>query len=107
MRSHEETQPDVVFRGHQIWKKGSGLETCLLAIQYAKSLGTQCIIDPFCGKGSVLAVANYLGLNSFGVEIKANLANDAMALVVKNESEALKKMKHKFGWKKEKDNEET
>jgi tRNA G10 N-methylase Trm11 len=25
-----------------------------------------CIVDPFCGKGSVLAVANYVGMDAIG-----------------------------------------
>jgi hypothetical protein len=44
-------------------------------------------------------------VNSFGVEIKPNLANDAMILVVKDESEALKKLKYRFGWEQKVGNE--
>lgn len=97
---HTETLPDVIFRGDQIWEKGSGLNACLMAVKYAKNLGTKCVIDPFCGKGSVLAVANWLGLDAVGVEIKASLARNAKSLVVKEEQNGSEK-KRTFGWKKE------
>lgn len=56
--------------------------------------------DPFCGKGSVLAVANYLGLDSVGVEIKANIAANAKTPAVKIEDDVLKKVQKKIGWEK-------
>eukprot|EP00026_Physarum_polycephalum_P011539 Phypoly_transcript_11773.p1 GENE.Phypoly_transcript_11773~~Phypoly_transcript_11773.p1 ORF type:complete len:221 (+),score=35.05 Phypoly_transcript_11773:246-908(+) len=84
---HSEIIPDVIFRGDQVWEKGSGFNSTLNAVKYCKHLGSKCIIDPFCGKGSILAVANHLGLNAIGVEIKGNLSRQAMNLKVDETNE--------------------
>ena len=41
------------------------------------------IFDPFCGVGTVLAVANRLGLDAVGVEKNRKRAEDARALTVR------------------------
>jgi tRNA G10 N-methylase Trm11 len=38
------------------------------------------VVDPFCGLGSVLAVANSMGLDAIGVEIVAKRARRARGL---------------------------
>ncbi len=43
-----------------------GFDACVMAVKYAKKFGSTCIVDPFCGKGSVLAIANHFGMNSIG-----------------------------------------
>lgn len=98
---HFETLPDVSPRGRLIWPKGMGYDACFTAVKYAQKFGSTCIVDPFCGKGSVLAVANYLGMNSVGVELSAQRARNARNLLIDNES-------GKFIWneKGEKDEEE-
>ncbi len=40
-----------------------GFDACVMAVKYAKRFGATCVVDPFCGKGSVLAIANHFGLN--------------------------------------------
>jgi tRNA G10 N-methylase Trm11 len=37
-------------------------------VQFAIACGATTIVDPFCGMGSVLAVANAHGLAAIGVE---------------------------------------
>jgi len=98
IKHHTETFPDIIFRGDQIWEKGSGFNACMMVIQYVKHFNNccKCIIDPFCGKGSVLAVANFLGLDSFGIEIKPALSRKAMNLSVNAER---KSGKNNFVWK--------
>lgn len=63
---HDDAMPDVVPRGTMVWTKGMGFNACTMAVKYCKQIGSKCIVDPFCGKGSVLAVANYMGLDSIG-----------------------------------------
>jgi tRNA G10 N-methylase Trm11 len=40
------------------------------------------IVDPFCGRGTVLAVANALGLDAVGVELGGKRCRIARALVL-------------------------
>lgn len=43
-----------------------GFDACVMAVKYVQRYGGKCVVDPFCGKGSVLAVANHFGLDSVG-----------------------------------------
>lgn len=43
---------------------------------------TRTIVDPFCGFGTVLAVANALGLDSVGVDLSAKMCRKARTLVI-------------------------
>jgi tRNA G10 N-methylase Trm11 len=38
------------------------------------------VVDPFCGKGTVLAVANSLGLDALGVELSGKRCRAARKL---------------------------
>jgi len=64
------------------WPKAMGLKACVLAVRFIKRVVTGCtlVVDPFCGKGSVLAVANEFGLDSLGVEISTKRSKDALLL---------------------------
>jgi hypothetical protein len=54
----------------------------------APALGrTPVVVDPFCGVGTVLAVANAHGLDALGVEKHRKRAEQARALVVRPEPE--------------------
>ena len=46
-------------------------------------VGAKIIFDPFCGVGTVLAVANALGLDALGVEKARKRAEAARVLVVR------------------------
>jgi DNA modification methylase len=43
---------------------------------------TRTVVDPFCGHGSVLAVANALGLSAVGVELSPKRAKRARNLTI-------------------------
>ena len=49
--------------------------------QLTKERGT--IVDPFCGKGTVLAVANELELDAFGIDIDESMCAEARKFEVK------------------------
>jgi hypothetical protein len=61
--------PDVFPAGKMIYKNAMGLNACEYACRFIKNSGVNTIIDPFCGQGSVLAIANKLGLNAIGNDI--------------------------------------
>lgn len=62
--------PDVFDRGDMLWARGIGLDCALLGVTFLKSVGAaRRVVDPFCGVGTVLAMANTLGLDALGVEL--------------------------------------
>ena len=69
--------------GGTTWTRGMGLDACLFACRWiAEHSRTRTIVDPFCGHGTVLAVANALGLDAVGVERGGKRARRARALQV-------------------------
>jgi hypothetical protein len=67
--------------GSVTWTRGMGVEACRAACQYVlANTDTRTIVDPFCGHGTVLAVANELGLTAVGVELSAKRARTAQEL---------------------------
>lgn len=76
--------PDVLpAAGATTWTRGMGLEACAFACRWlAAHTRSRTILDPFCGHGTVLAVANALGLDAIGVELGKERARLARALRV-------------------------
>lgn len=76
--------PDVIADGGAAtWSRGMGLESCRVACAYVRdSTPTRTVVDPFCGEGMVLAVANALGLSAIGVELARKRAQKARNLAV-------------------------
>jgi hypothetical protein len=76
--------PDVIAdAGPQKWVRAMGVRAAAHAVRFAKEqVGARVIFDPFCGVGTVLAVANTLGLAAIGVEKARKRAEQARALVV-------------------------
>ncbi|CAE7307165.1 pks3, partial [Symbiodinium sp. CCMP2456] len=72
--------PDVIRKGLSTWTSGSGAHAVQLACSYLKAQGILTVVDPFCGEGSVLAIANALGLSSLGLEKSAKRARQAETL---------------------------
>ena len=72
--------PDVIDRGAMIWQKAIGLEACVLGIAFLMNVAkTSIVINPFCGHGTILAVANYFHVAALGVEILPSRAKQSRA----------------------------
>ncbi len=70
--------------GAMTWPRAMGLEAAHAAVLWLRDhAGARCIVDPFCGVGTVLAVANHHGLDAIGVEIAERRAEKARALVLR------------------------
>ena len=70
--------------GLMTWSKAMGVEACRLACRFVlDETRTRTVVDPFCGRGTVLAVANALGLDAVGVEIARKRAKQSRSLAVK------------------------
>jgi len=64
-----QSTPDVLpEQGAMTWSRAMGAAACEAAVRFAIACGATTIVDPFCGVGSVLAVANAHGLAAIGVE---------------------------------------
>ncbi|CAK9082248.1 unnamed protein product [Durusdinium trenchii] len=72
--------PDVIRKGLSTWTSGAGVNSVELACNYLKSCGCRIVVDPFCGEGAVLAVANALQLQALGVEHSQKRARQARCL---------------------------
>jgi hypothetical protein len=56
--------------GDMPWSRAMGTRACEAACRFLlDETAALRVVDPFCGKGTVLAVANALGLAALGVEI--------------------------------------
>jgi hypothetical protein len=69
--------------GEVTWTRGMGVQACLVACRFIlEHTATRTVVDPFCGHGTALAVANALGLDAVGVELSRKRAKKARALKV-------------------------
>jgi hypothetical protein len=74
--------PDVITAGEKTYTHAFGIEAVTLCVQYAKDQGIKTIVDPFCGSGTTLAVANQMGLDAIGVEIDKKYCEMSRKLVL-------------------------
>ncbi len=67
--------------GFQPGKKSMGVAACVAACRFVLAeTTTRTIVDPFCGYGTVLAVANALGLHAIGVDVSSRMCKKARTL---------------------------
>ncbi len=70
---------DVLPRlGDMPWARAMGVDACTAAARFlvAEQAATT-VVDPFCGHGTMLAVANQHGLDAIGVELSRKRAEKA------------------------------
>ena len=65
------------------WARAMGVEACAATCRFLQEeKGFRTVVDPFCGVGTMLAVANAFGFDSVGVELSAKRAAQARALAI-------------------------
>lgn len=76
--------PDVLPElGAMTWPRAIGLAAARFAVVWLRDhANARTIVDPFCGVGTTLAVANELGLDAIGVERNPGRASRARTLRV-------------------------
>lgn len=77
-----QASPDVLPRlGAMPWSRAMGVEACEAVASFLLA-HTPCrtVVDPFCGVGTMLAVANRRGLDAVGVERSEKRARQARTL---------------------------
>ncbi len=74
--------PDVLAdAGFMPWSKAMGVEACRLACRFLRDeTATRLVVDPFCGGGTALAVANLFGFDALGVDRSARRCRAARKL---------------------------
>ena len=66
-----------------------GLTACKVACRFVKGETTsRVIVDPFCGRGTVLAVAESMGFDALGVDLSAKRCRAARTLSLETPSRA-------------------
>jgi len=79
--------PDIITdAGRLPWVRAMGVRAAAQAVRFARDhVRATTVFDPFCGVGTVLAVANMLGLDALGVELSRKRCVQARALTVSHE----------------------
>ena len=79
-RASADVLPDA---GFMPGKKSMGAAACADACRFVRDqTPTRTVVDPFCGWGTVLAVANAMGLDAVGVDLSARMCRRARALQI-------------------------
>ena len=80
--------PDVLpDAGLMPGTKSMGVAACLDACRFIQAeTRTRTVVDPFCGYGTVLAVANGLGLDAVGVDLSSRMCRRARTLRIPAEA---------------------
>jgi predicted metal-dependent hydrolase len=73
LRAPRAPSADVVASaGATSWTRGMGAAACEVACQHLRHESeTRVVVDPFCGRGSALAVAHRMGFDVIGIELSA------------------------------------
>lgn len=77
--------PDIVVdAGRSPWVRAMGIRAAAHAVRFARDhVRARTIFDPFCGVGTVLAVANALDLDALGLERSTKRCRQARELMVR------------------------
>ncbi len=76
---------DVIPRlGEMTWPRAMGVAACEATCRFLiKDTACRTVLDPFCGVGTMLAVANAHGMDAVGVELSAKRAARARVLALR------------------------
>ena len=77
--------PDVITdAGRSLWVRAMGVRAAAHAVRFARDqVGAKLIFDPFCGVGTIPAVANALGLDALGIELAKRRCEQSRAQTVR------------------------
>jgi DNA methylase len=76
--------PDVLPEaGFAPWSRAMGVAACRVACRFlCEETASRIVVDPFCGRGTVLAVANTMGLDAIGIDLSAKRCRAARSLSI-------------------------
>ena len=73
---------DVVYRGEVTYPNAFGMDAVRHVVGYLKKQGVKSVVDPFVGSGTVVAIANAMGMSAIGVDIDKKQCEMAKKLVL-------------------------
>jgi len=75
--------PDIIPVSQRLYKNGTPVEAAVRAIEFVKryTKSEPCVVDPFVGQGTIVAIANAYGLNAIGIDIDSQQARKAEDLI--------------------------
>lgn len=90
LQAQRHAYPDVLpSAGDKTWTRGMGSAACELACRYLRQdTVTARVVDPFCGHGSVLAIARRMGFDVLGIELNKKRCRVARATIGRALSES-------------------
>lgn len=76
--------PDIIVdAGRQPWVRAMGVRAAAHAVRFVRDQAkARVVLDPFCGVGTIPAVANALGVDALGVEKARKRAEQSRELVI-------------------------
>ena len=82
-RPERATADVIADAGFMPGTKAMGVNACVDACRFIlRETSTRTVVDPFCGYGTVLAVANALGLAAIGVDLSARMCRRSRTLAL-------------------------
>jgi hypothetical protein len=86
-RKRPDGLPDVFDTGAMPWTRATGVAACRLACTYIlRHTTTRTVVDPFCGRGTVLAAANAMGLAAVGVDLSPKRCRAAARMTLADDA---------------------
>ena len=78
------TIPDLIPRGRKVYAQGMGTNVITEVLGWIRKVQptTRLVVDPFCGRGTVLALANQQSLSALGVDVDGACVKAAQRLDV-------------------------
>lgn len=74
--------PDVIYEGPVIYPDAMGIYAAQLMVAQCAAANADAVVDPFCGRGTILHAAREAGLKAVGVDIDPDQAALAEQLLV-------------------------
>ena len=76
--------PDIIAdAGRSLWVRAMGVRAAAHAVHFARDqVHAKLVFDPFCGVGTIPAVANALGLDALGIELAKKHSEQSRAQAV-------------------------
>lgn len=75
--------PDVIQPSKRVYKNGTPINAAIVALEFIKKYSdSNVVIDLFVGRGTIVAIANKMGLSAIGIDIDKEQVEAATKLII-------------------------